>query len=711
MPMRMLPCEQNGLLPATTTARSGGRFAALRGERRTVIVLALVAIAWAIAAGVFLSHTPKAPQISYPASPSEPLFDEETGLNRYIAGVPPVYSPVDSRGLRRAHLALLVSLAGIAVAGYALRNLWGHRFARIVFVAAAIIVAAVVSLAPDACVLLAQQTTLAQRLGGVFGLAILCMLVRFRKKKLVQWPAFAICAGVIVLFALPLGRLTLVYTADWDLTEIRMEHWLYVVSHADRLLHGSQLQHQATPSYGQLTTLVNVALQKLLGEFTMRGHLAFIVGLQTVVMLSLLRTYYVLSRGVWLLCVPALILAGCNFWLVTWMQPNHSAWRYFFLWLIPWTLTRLAAAPVPHAAFGAGLLACLAIVHNVETGVAAAAGCFAFIAYRSRHLTGRQILATAAATGFGCAGGLLCWVVLCVLSLGGAPDLGAAVKQAAFFRLMSSSGFSAAVPIAIDPLALVILGSCCYTIVYRLLDWRRCQMRVHGVQFAVAATMLVWFAYYANRPHREYLYGFFPLLGCLCIDQLRLVSVCLRGRLPVTALACAAAATGWVLAPIVKQQCKQQYLAAPFAADIVRSQPEKYIPELGAYLPDDARTAAILQKAEYLKSRDAPELVFLTVDCYPIAKLSRAWPKLPVTDIFWECLHARQFDAAWSALNGGLVEEILFDPRDWLTLSACHNPVCASERRYIFAVRERIAQEFEFVGAEAGWERWRRRKR
>lgn len=161
----------------------------------------------------------------------------------------------------------------------------------------------------------------------------------------------------------------------------------------------------------------------------------------------------------------------------------------------------------------------------------------------------------------------------------------------------------------------------------------------------------------------------------------------------------------------MKQQCKQQYLAAPFAADIVRNQPEKYIPELGAYLPDDARTAAILQKAEYLKSRAAPGLVFLTVDCYPIAKLSRVWPKLPVTDIFWECLHARQFDAAWSALNGGQVEEILFDPRDWLTLSACQNPVCASERRYIFAVRERIASEFEFVGAEAGWERWRRRSR
>ena len=709
-----MPTPRQGMtsFDGTGATASVGCFAAMPGERRTVIVLALVAIAWAIALGVFLSYEPKPPKIVYPMSPSEPLFDEVTGLNRYIAGVPPPWAPVDSRGLRRAHFALLLSLASLAVAGYALRNRWSNRLARIAFSSSAMVLAAVLALLPGWCVFVDQQTTVVERLGGFFGLAILCLLARRRKRKLVQWPALAACIGLVLLFVIPGQRLTLVYTSDWDVTEIHMNHWLYVASHADRLLHGARLHYGATPSYGQLATLVNVALQRLLGEFTLRGHLAFIVGLQTVVMLALLRTYYFLSRGAWLLCCPALVVAGCNFWLVTWLQPNHSAWRYLILWLLPWTLTKLAAAPLRLAALGAGLVGCLAVIHNVETGIAAAAGCFAFIAYRSRHLAPRQIAAVAARTCVGCATGLLCWAVLCILSLGKAPDLVAAFNQAKLFRLMSSTGFGAALPTTIDPLALVILGSCCFTLAYRVLDWRRCEMPAHAVQFAVAAASLVWFAYYANRPHREYLYGFFPLLGCLLIDQLRVVSAGLRGRLPLTATACAAAAISWVVVPVVKQQCVQQYLAAPPASDdVVRSQDKKYIPELGAYLPDDARTGAILQRAEYLKSRSSPGLVFLTVDCYPIAKIARRWPDLPVADIFWECLNAQQFAAAWSALEAGHVDEILLDPHDWLTSSSCHLPVCASERRYLLAVRDRLAQEFDFVGAEAGWERWRRRGR
>ncbi|MGH7135234.1 MAG: hypothetical protein ACREHD_05800, partial [Pirellulales bacterium] len=284
---------------------SVGCFAAINGERRTVIVLALVVITWAIASGVFLSYEPKSPQITCPTSPNEPLFDEATGLNRYIAGAPaPAPAPADSRGLRRAHWALILSLACVAVVGYALRSRWSNRFAKIAFSAAAMVVAAVLALLPPVCVLVTEQTTVVERLSGFIGLAMLCLLARHRKRKFVQWPALAACVALVLLFAVPGNRRTLVYTSDWDLTEVRMNHWLYVVSHADRLLHGARLHYGATPSYGQLTTLVNVALQKLLGEFTMRGHLAFIIGLETVVMLAVLRTYHFLARGVWLLCWP-----------------------------------------------------------------------------------------------------------------------------------------------------------------------------------------------------------------------------------------------------------------------------------------------------------------------------------------------------------------------------------------------------------------------
>lgn len=686
-------------------------FAVLPGDRRTLIVLALVAITWAVALGVFLSYEPKSPSIEFPTSPSEPLFDEATGLNRYVTGAPhPSPAPVDSRGLRRAHLALLLSLASVAAVGFALRNRWNSRLGRIVFSAAAIVVMAALALLPEAGSLVVQHATTVQRLGGVCGLAVLFLLARYRKRRWIQWPALAACAGLIVLFAVPGRRLTLTYTSDWDLTEIRMEHWVYVVSHADRLLHGARLHDGATPSYGQLATLVNVALQKLLGEFTMRDHLAFIVGLQTLVMLALMRAYYFLSRGVWLLCWPALVIAGCNFWIVTWLEPNHSAWRYCVLWLVPWILTWLAAAPVRFAALGAGLTSCLAIIHNVETGVAAAAGCLAFVAFRSRHLAAGQIAVVAARTCAGFAAGLLCWVMVCLVTLGRAPDFVAALRQAALFRLMSSSGVAAALPTAIDPLALIILGTSCFTLIYRVLDWRRSPMPAHAVQFGVAAATLVWFAYYANRPHREYLFGFFPLLGCLVIDPLRLVSAGLRGRLPFTATVCAAAMISWVIVPVVKQQCVLQYwLLPPAPENFVQDQHLKYIPRLGAYFPDDARTDAILHRAEYLKSRASPGLAFFSVDCYPIAKLARCWPRLSVADIFWECLHVRQFAAAWSAIEDGQIDEILLDPQDWLKSATCHFPVCAGQRRYLLVLRDRIAREFDFVGAEGGWEVWRRR--
>ena len=99
----------------------------------------------------------------------------------------------------------------------------------------------------------------------------------------------------------------------WGFVEESMEHWMIVVSPTDRLLHGAPLFKTARPYYGGLTTLLAVAIQRVWGEFSLRGYCTYFAFLQAICLVLAARVYYVFTGRRWALCLLPLVFAGCNF--------------------------------------------------------------------------------------------------------------------------------------------------------------------------------------------------------------------------------------------------------------------------------------------------------------------------------------------------------------------------------------------------------------
>jgi len=703
-------------------------FADLPGNARLILVGGIVV---AILLASFLTYRGyrRIPRKAYYAREVKGMFEAPAELNRLLiesqGGT--LWDPL---GQKLAHFVVLAGIAAVCLADMVSGGRWSRRWiegkTRLAFWA----LMGSLCLMPKLLALLGQKSSLT---------AFLCLSTVWLVYRFGPWmrrPAwqrtFAFCFAVLIVASLgpaiamrfdvvnsPFSRGT-----PWGLVEESMAHWLIVVGPTDRLLHGAPLFKAARPYYGGLTTLLAVAIQRVWGEFSLRDYCTYFAFLQAICLVLAARVYYYFTGRRWALCLLPLVFAGCNFHFNTSLEyPNHTAWRSVAFPVAVWILVLLRATKIRVCAFVLGCTSLLAIVNNVETGVAITAGNLTYLFFRTEanknDRWARTTFTLVSAWVLGAVVGLVGWLLCCRLLLGAFPDLATVTEQFAIVRLFSSTGYGSEQPDQFHPLALVIIAHSAFALIYSWLDRPRRERWLTALRASVAATILVWFAYYINRPSDKYLLDYHLLYGCLLADLLRLMAVARSPRLPLLSKAAAIVVVGLVVVPTTLFECRAQWAQYRRGIRLILSPPSPAVATevAGAIVPAGERTDTLLRKAKFIRDHatNGP-VVYLTADSYLIPKASGVWPALSVTDIFYESFTRRHYESALAEIRNAPVTEIYVDEE-----RSVRPPGDAPEtmwdqyprysREFFRQVRRDLKSDFDLVDVREGWEVWSRRPR
>jgi hypothetical protein len=218
------------------------------------------------------------------------------------------------------------------------------------------------------------------------------------------------------------------------------------------------------------------------------------------------------------------------------------------------------------------------------------------------------------------------------------------------------------------------------------------------VKMSIAAAILIWFAYFANRAHVWNLWTFYLLYGFLLLDLVRPARVArdLRSlrkfQLPL-GLA--------VVAMYVSINMPNVEIAARENVQDLRHPPSVPVQMLsGAQLPswyaDLARARAELVRE---KSKLGP-VTYVTANIYLVPILSGVFSRLPVGDPY-EGYTASDFDRFVAWFESTRPPEILFDDVNAPLVGS------AERRHYFERLKRALASSYFIQSREAGWEIWR----
>jgi GDSL-like Lipase/Acylhydrolase family len=613
-------------------------------------------------------------------------FHGKALVNSWVLLVAPFY---DSRGQRLAHLAMAAGAAVLFIfpplVGAAGRV--AERASRGLNLLATL---AVVSAAGVG----AGWRELAIGVAAGAGLAAGARALRARG---VGWTC-AVLVGVVLLGAsIPgwLGRLNLSVAVpawvEW--------HYSTVLGPADLLTAGWRLGDEVPTFYGLLPAVVIAGYQRFRGTGLQMGdYVRGIVALQAVMLLVCAALYHRHARGRWFYTLFGLVL------LVPWYHstqqgllfPNQTPWRMMGVPLAAAAVMAVRRLPSSGAAFPLGLVAGMTLFLNVECGLAVSAGIAAFLWQRREPGGGAAALLVRAALGSLAA--LVVVVAVCRAALGTwlrPRDLAAMAETARFVAETSFSGSR----LTADPLALLMFG---HAMVVLLLVARGGR---HGPSPAfrafVAAALVVWFAYYANRPMPWNLAAFHVLYAFLAIDLVRGLAASLARRRVTGATALAGAAFAGILVPAM---CRSYAWAEPWRVQGWM----KPIPHLETAVV----SGVLLEKswAEELEGRAASlrcsspsgRAAYFSSDSYLVSKLSGVLPPLPYLDTLNATLTRSLYDRLLSGIAALGVERLYFDP------PGSRSDVASPFRGFFQMIRRDVASDYRRVGIDRGWEIWGR---
>jgi hypothetical protein len=319
------------------------------------------------------------------------------------------------------------------------------------------------------------------------------------------------------------------FLARWNM------HWTMTMSHADRLASGAVLFRDTTPKYGVLLPAALGALERQLGLFSLGSILRTMVVLEIAYVLAAVFLYLRWARRRWAVCLlPFLLLLPYYYSATAFpVQPNHTPWRYLGIPLALTVFYLLRASRPGRVQVSAGLVSAVAILCNLESGIAVTVGLMALVYLRygpggAGPRSGRWPAILLRLLG-GFLAGFGGFAVFCRLFLGNWPDVDGFARYMQFVRL--SVGGLGSFPYQGDLWTEVIIPTIVFTHTSAVLLYT-CMRRPYGFRSAyraaVCSMLLVWFAYYANRPHAEYMRSYWLPYGFILIDTTRYALLAVR---------------------------------------------------------------------------------------------------------------------------------------------------------------------------------------
>jgi hypothetical protein len=473
-------------------------------------------------------------------------------------------------------------------------------------------------------------------------------------------------------------------------------HYNLVISPGDRLAQGYRLFSNFIPNYGLLFPEMLGAVEHSVGLLTFGGHIRLVQVVQVLFCLAAFGGYWIWSGRSWLttalVLIPILAFAHTRHRAV--FLPNQAGWRLLGLPLgmLILVLVRkkgVSAAPALGLALG-GLL-----FLNPETGIVDGAAYFTFITTAQLRVGGGVRRLASPLLRFAASAVVLPVIFGVVFrSAFGYLPLPPRGQDLALARFAAGYG---GLRLFFDISWVVILVHSVFELIRGALSLESLDSR-RQVRMSVAAAILIWFAYFANRAHVWNLWTFYFLYGFLLVDLLRPARLARdlralrRWRLPLSLA---------VLGMYVSINMPNVALAARENLYDLKHGPSEPVALLsGAQLPawyaNLARDRADLVRQ---KSKLGP-VSYVTANAYLVPILSGTFSRLPVGDAY-EGYVASDFDRLVAWFEKTRPPEILFDD--------VNTPLVGSpERRHYFErLKQALTSTYAVASRQAGWEVWR----
>gem|GEM_PF-1780354 len=438
----------------------------------------------------------------------------------------------DSTAQRAAHKLFLVLLAALGLLAQTLRRLTAGRAA-----AAANAFCARLRNPPVWALLLALPVLVIPALGTgrdqyLLGAALFLAAYLSGARRADARPLRLFAGAAIAALCLGLLLPGFLYPKDYrGMFEVVLWHYYALFGEVPLLAAGRDIFANVTMCYGTLPQTILAILQRGRAPFAFSDYAVIVMASQALFTALALCAYRILTRG------RPLVLLFCLLLWLPWLStcggsigaPTQSGLRFLFFAAAPLALLLSQDATPRLQAALCGLTAGLALLHNFETGVCILIGLLGHTVVSEKWPRLGRIAANLLVflLGLGAAAGL--FALLFRAGLGRWPAVH--IQALADFLRQQAVSFTGA-RLFYDPRVLLLLLWPGFLLLRLTLAWfgRGLAPRMR-FSFAICIILLIWFAYYFNRPHNWNLWTHLFLASFLIPGALRLPRLSRAGGL------------------------------------------------------------------------------------------------------------------------------------------------------------------------------------
>lgn len=471
--------------------------------------------------------------------------------------------------------------------------------------------------------------------------------------------------------------------------------------HFDAVFGPAELLITGLPSntmgYGYLSNLLIAALQTFFGRWNLADYVLFVQYGNVVYAILALVACHLLARRRPMVALAVLLLVAP--WVHSAHQglffSNQAGWRFLAIPLAMAAFGFGARLSLRYAAIVVGSVAGFAIAWNLETGVAVAFGCAAYLFFRLEKLLGIGTLRTGLLFL-----GPIVFVLLCS-ALVEEIMFGSLSLTGAFWTRLTqqqSLGGGFGLPFYLDTRAIVLGGFAAWVFAEVVVARGRGAIsRAVAQRGAIAAMGLCWGAYYVARPDQWNLWSYLLPFGFLVVDRLVRTLEPGRGKSLVPAIVPAAVIV-LVLGPAALTWNYQ--MANALSRQLAISpQSSAGATELSGVRLDSNVANALGERSQYLAGMDCDPIVF-TGNVFLMPKQSGKPEAFPGENYYFLLAEPARFDDFFQRTNWADHECILIDDPD----VSDQNP---TSKAIMSEIEARISSDYANTNRVAGWSVWR----
>jgi hypothetical protein len=498
-------------------------------------------------------------------------------------------------------------------------------------------------------------------------------------------------------------------------------HILYLTMTGSAIAAGQDFFDQLPFSYGLLMPSIMSVFERRFHALAIGDQLRVVEVTQVLFALSAVAAYVSYRPRAVIGILVAVLVAG-PYWasagLGIW-HPNQTGFRSLGLAVGMLALMLSARWKTENTAWCLGAIGGAAILMNLETAIAVAAGFSIFMIVRTQSIP-FGLYARMSGASLGVVG---LYLICYRLALGRLPFSDKAIDFLSLIERFTSGAYGGRLfesgyersGYFLVPFALAMFLHAIYLVVegFRRLGSGPLQPRA-AQRVAVATTLIVWLTYYFNSPNWWQIWTHLFLYGLLIIDQFdhRLFGI---GRGALSKLPVAERLRHMRVSPQRLFLLLYVALIIPhtnrhlvnFTADFMYpswlNNRQEVSVVSGVLMPNDL-AEALQRKAKKLvdlKISSGNRVAYLTFNMAFMPRLSGIFQPHPFRDPFTEIRGDAVFDRT--------LEDLMRQRPDVILLDAPRGPLTTTGARRDFQdrLRHALARSYQNSGTEDGWEIWR----